>query len=159
VAVFFATMVSKNRGIVMPQKAMQRFFPFFLPLLLIAPVYLWRLLVSGAPLPLGESGLVEYLDVVGVVAGIFLLMAIGLVLGERLAGKAKPLCWKRFWLLPCAVAALGMLILGLDAMYAAHTLRGGGAGERVTEEISLHDYAPFSPNSQTIKADFILISH
>jgi phosphate transport system substrate-binding protein len=154
VVIYLASMIAIGRRMPLPQKAVERFFPFFLPLIILAPVYLWRLLWHGAPLPLGEFGLVEFMGYCGIATAILLFMALGFTLGERLAGKAKPLCWKRFWVLPGALAVAGILIFGLDAVYAAHALRSGGPGEQVTEEIHLYEYAPFAENNQTSKADF-----
>jgi len=119
--------------------------------LVVLLIMLLQLLINWAPLPLNRSGLIVNTYFYTVTGSVLLLAAVGLSLGARHTGKPDMLYGKRFSILLCTMIVIGSLIFGLDAYLASFTLRTGGGGERVTEEISLVVYAPFSENNQLVK--------
>ena len=153
-AVLLLLLYFIGKEVSMPKEALKRFFPFFIPIIVLFLIMLIQLLKNWAPFSLDNYGMITGLYFYIAIGAIPLLTAIGLTIGERFSGKSIKLNWKRFWLLPCTAILLGSLIFGLDNYHTSHTFRTGGRGDRITEELRLYYYTPFTTDNLLIKADF-----
>lgn len=140
--------------LLMPQDALKRYFPFFLPMFIVCVFLLVKLIASWRPLPLNSQGYLEY-SLLYLVMGAMLLISAGLLtVGAYFRDKTIVTGWRRFAILPGVILVFCLMIFGLDTFHASHSLREGGRTERVEEELSLSNYEPFKDGNHLAKADF-----